>query len=316
MSRRAYIFPTDRAWFDFLSTTGPHQEVNFWTPRPWGRGRFGILAPGDLLLFRLKSPVNMIAGGGIFAVYREASLHEAWETFGIGNGVSDLPTLERSIGRLRRGSASPGNQRIGCIVLTDPFFWPQEKWFAVPADYPLNAVRGRGYDLQVGTGQALWNMLLQRYPASTPGEPPVLRERPVNPIPGGYGDPIPRRPRLGQGAFRLVVEDAYRKQCAVTGERALPALDAAHIRPFHASEAHDPRNGILLRSDIHRLLDAGYLTITPEHKVRVSRRMAADFNHEGSYLGLDGVSIYLPESPRLRPDPEVLEWHYRSVFLQ
>jgi putative restriction endonuclease len=39
------------------------------------------------------------------------------------------------------------------------------------------------------------------------------------------------QPRLGQGAFRLLVTDAYQRRCAVTGERTLPVLDAAHIRP-------------------------------------------------------------------------------------
>ena len=37
--------------------------------------------------------------------------------------------------------------------------------------------------------------------------------------------------RLGHGAFRLLVTDAYQRRCAVTGERTLPVLDAAHIRP-------------------------------------------------------------------------------------
>jgi hypothetical protein len=47
-----------------------------------------------------------------------------------------------------------------------------------------------------------------------------------------YGSPNPVQPRLGQGAFRLLVTDAYGRRCAVTGERTLPVLDAAHIRPI------------------------------------------------------------------------------------
>ena len=43
----------------------------------------------------------------------------------------------------------------------------------------------------------------------------------------------------------------------MTRERALPALDAAHIRSFSERPDHDVRNGLLLRSDVHRLFDAG-----------------------------------------------------------
>jgi len=53
-----------------------------------------------------------------------------------------------------------------------------------------------------------------------------------------------------------LVLDAYGRQCAVTRERALPALDAAHIRSYSERPEHDVTNGLLLRSDVHRLFDA------------------------------------------------------------
>ena len=71
------------------------------------------------------------------------------------------------------------------------------------------------------------------------------------------------RPRFGQGTFRAVVTDLYERRCAITQEKALPALEAAHIRPFHDLPEHEVTNGILLRSDVHRLFDAGYITVTP-----------------------------------------------------
>jgi putative restriction endonuclease len=60
-----------------------------------------------------------------------------------------------------------------------------------------------------------------------------------------YGKPILVQPRLGQGAFRLLVTDAYQRGCAVTGERTLPVLDAAHIRPYAELGPHRLENGIL-----------------------------------------------------------------------
>ena len=48
----------------------------------------------------------------------------------------------------------------------------------------------------------------------------------------------PLRPRVGQGIFRTVVADVYGRQCAVTREKAFPALEAAHIRPFKEEPRH------------------------------------------------------------------------------
>jgi putative restriction endonuclease len=314
MSRRAHIFPTDGTWFGFLSSTGPHQDVNFWTPKPWG-GRFGILDPGDVLLFRLKAPLNVIAGGGVFARYVQMPLSAAWDAFGIGNGVASVDAMRASIGRLRRESGSvESDYPIGCIILTDPFFWPRERWVPVPADYPQNAVRGRGYDLATGTGRELWTGLVDSYVGA--GRSGGLRERIANPLPGGFGDPIPRRPRIGQRSFRAILMEAYGRQCAVTGERALPTLEAAHIQPFGMSEVHDLRNGLLLRSDVHRLYDAGYLTITREYEVEASDRIRTVFGGGEGYIALNGRRISLPVDPSLHPDPELLHWHATTRFLR
>jgi putative restriction endonuclease len=72
-----------------------------------------------------------------------------------------------------------------------------------------------------------------------------------------YGAPTLIRPRLGQGAFRISVTDVYQRRYAITGERTLPILDAAHIQPFADGGEHNITNGLLLRTDIHRLFDLG-----------------------------------------------------------
>lgn len=65
-----------------------------------------------------------------------------------------------------------------------------------------------------------------------------------------FGNPVLMRPRLGQGTFRVLVTDNYNRRCAVTGEKALPALDAAHIRPVDQGGQHQIDNGLLLRMSI------------------------------------------------------------------
>ena len=67
----------------------------------------------------------------------------------------------------------------------------------------------------------------------------------VRELPPRYGEPVLVRPRLGQGAFRVVVTEGYGRACAVTGEHSLPVLEAAHIKPFDAEGPHDIRNGLL-----------------------------------------------------------------------
>src|SRR5271170_1482922 len=129
-----------------------------------------------------------------------------------------------------------------------------------------------------------------------------------------WGEPSLFRPRLGQGAFRIVVTDTYGRRCAVTGERTLPALDAAHIRPYADGGDHEARNGLLLRRDIHSLFDAGYVTVTPEYRFEVSRRIKEEFENGRHYYELHGNPIFAPSESDRRPDPEALTWHNEHCF--
>ena len=79
-----------------------------------------------------------------------------------------------------------------------------------------------------------------------------------------YGEPRLIQPRLGQGAFRILVTDTYNTALAITQERTLPALEAAHIRPYGDGGEHEARNGLLLRRDIHSLFELANVTVTPD----------------------------------------------------
>jgi putative restriction endonuclease len=305
----AYVAVTDRDWFDFLSAQPDVDEVNFWQPNPWG-GRFGVLRRGDPLLFKLKHPVNAIAGGGFFESYSTLPMSLAWDAFGVKNGAASQQAVRERIARLRQGSTEWYEDfQIGCILLVEPFFWPEELWIPQPEDFSANIVRGRRYDLTVGTGARLWEEVAERLHATDVGRAAAAPD-----IAGGYADPTTIRRRLGQGTFQIGILDAYGRQCAITRERALPALEAAHIRPFAQTATHDLRNGLLLRSDVHRLFDSGYITVTPDLHVEASKRMKDDFNDGDNYIRLGGTSILVPERPELRPDPEMLRWHNDNRF--
>ncbi len=317
---RAYAANTDFDWYQHLSRLPALDEVNFWMPRPWG-GEFGVLSRGEPLLFKLKAPHNAIAGLGFFEHYSELPLSLAWDAFGEKNGLRSLHELRERIAKIRKQPLAPWvDDPIGCILLVEPVFWPEEFWIPQPVSWKRTIVRGKSYDLAVGVGRELWARIVECLQALPPAPGPHGSRQIVSgsgtgdPIPGGYGDPLSQPRRMGQGIFRTVITDIYGRECAVTRERALPTLEAAHIKPFRIVAQHRIQNGILLRSDVHKLFDKGYLTVTEDHHVEVSHRLRDDFNDGVNYEKMHGGRVHVPESIQLQPDPEALRWHNQNVF--
>ena len=107
----------------------------------------------------------------------------------------------------------------------------------------------------------------------------------------------------------------YERRCAVTGERTLPILDAAHIRPYGAGGEHEITNGLLLRTDIHRLFDLGYVTVSGDGSFFVGRRLKEDFENGRLYYEMHGRPITPPRDVGQRPARDALEWHQTNRFL-
>jgi putative restriction endonuclease len=134
--------------------------------------------------------------------------------------------------------------------------------------------------------------------------------------PARYGAEYLTHARLGQGAFRVLVTEAYERRCAITGEQTLPVLEAAHIKPYAESGPHVISNGLLLRSDLHILFDDGYLTVTEDLTVDVSKRIEEEFHNGKEYYQHRGKSLLMvPGSSYERPSPEFLCWHNEKIFL-
>lgn len=301
-----YLAVTDRDWFRFLRSRPGTDEVNFW--QPGGNRQFRALAPGEPMLFKLHSPENFVVGGGFFAHSSLLPASLAWEAFGEKNGAPTWESMRTRIRKYRRSDGDPcEDPTIGCIILTQPFFFDESDWIAVPSDFHSNIVQGKRYDARTGEGRPLWERVSALLRALEPHEVAEPQEE-------MFGEPMLVRPRLGQGSFRVLVTDTYRRRCAITGERALPALDAAHIRPVAEGGQHRIDNGLLLRSDVHRLFDRGYVSITPNHRVLVSRRLKDDFDNGEPYYPLQGSEIWLPPAVEERPRREFLEWHSDVMF--
>ena len=304
---RLRIAVTDNDWFRYLRAQQGVDEVNFW--KPGGQQAFRALSPGEPLLFKLHSPEDYIVGGGFFIHFSFLPYTLAWETFQEKNGVATLEAMRRRIEHYRRAPVDL-NSRIGCILLREPFFFPDDLWIPSPPEFQRSIVQGKNFDTDSETGRWLWEQVTARLPVLTPAADLAAASVPM------FGDPRLYRPRLGQGTFRVLVTDSYQRRCAVTGEKALPVLDAAHIRPVAEGGQHRLDNGLLLRTDVHRLYDKGYVSVTPDGRFLVSRRLKTDFDNGEPYMPFHDQKIWMPGDPASQPNREALEWHSDAVFLR
>lgn len=281
------IAVTDGDWFEILRRQRELDEVNFWAP---SAASFRALQPGELLLFKLHAPRNAIVGGGIFAYANVLPCSLAWEAFREANGARSALEMRTRIARYRKtGPNDRSDFDIGCRILTQPFFLEERDWIPVPSSWSPNIVSFKIYRANEAEGLALWEAVNDRLNRS---QIPGMAEDQAR-----FGEPHLIRPRLGQGAFRVLVTDIYHRRCAVTRERTLPALEAAHIRPYGEGGHHEARNGLLLRRDIHSLFDAGYVTVTHDLRFEVSRRIKEEFDNGKHYYALHGQLI----TTRTRP---------------
>ena len=78
---------------------------------------------------------------------------------------------------------------------------------------------------------------------------------------------------------------------------------------------HEIPTGLLLRADLHKLFDRGYVTVAPDYTFRVSPRLGRDFHNGRVYCALEGREIARPADPELWPSRERLGWHAEVRFL-
>src|SRR5271169_1733845 len=308
---KLYLGNTDIDWYSYLSKINP-EDINFW--QPGSHSGFKVLKSGEPYLFRLKRPYNAIGGVGFFTSYTKLPLSIAWQTFLNRNGFEAFEDFESAIQSYRRKNRSQFevDPTIGCIVLTNPIFFPKEDWIQVPRDWGHGIVQGKSYSTDDEIGKNLWIQVENRLVNTNLGEASNKTKNQLilaEPTPQ-YGSSILTKVRLGQGGFRVLVTDAYSRRCAITGERTLPVLEAAHIKSYAKSGPHSISNGLLLRSDLHKLFDNGYITVTPEYKIEVSKRIREEYENGKEYYQYQGKNLFILPSEEIdRPRQEYLEWH-------
>jgi putative restriction endonuclease len=301
---RFWIGITDFDWYRFLAARPDLDEVNFWQPS--ARRAPVTLPTGAPFLFKLHaSEGGFVVGGGFVARYSKVPIYLAWEAFEEKNGAASQSEMLTRVQRYRREPISVTHDEVGCIILNRPFFLPRDRWVRPPEDWAPNIVQGKTYQDSEPIGARVWHEV--RGAAATVKPSAVAEDR--------YGTPVLVAPRLGQGEFRIAVTDAYERRCAMTAERTLPALDAAHIIPYSQRGEHRLDNGLLLRKDLHALFDAGYLGIGSDMRVMVSRRIREDYENGRDYYALSGNVVRVPADLEARPNRLFLEWHASERFL-
>jgi putative restriction endonuclease len=303
------VLNTDFDWYSYLRGRPDLEEVNFWLPSGRGLPRSPLGTP---VFFKLKRPHYAIGGFGYLVHASRLPAWLAWERYREANGAQSFPEMRERIEKYRRLATDDplGRYEIGCLMISLPTFFEEKDWVRSPKDWSREIVRGKSYNLGQGEGERIWMDCLARTGEGrlVGGEVARSAER--------YGKPALVRPRLGQESFRIAVLDAYGRACAVCQEHSLPALEAAHIRPYSEGGEHAISNGLLLRLDIHRLFDKGYVTVSPDHRFLVSHRLKQDFSNGRSYVEYDGRRVHLPKKAGYAPDPGLLEWHNNVKFLR
>lgn len=122
--------------------------------------------------------------------------------------------------------------------------------------------------------------------------------------------------RIRQSFFRRSVLSNYDSKCCISGLDIPELLIASHIIPWKENENSriDPQNGLLL-SEIHdKAFDIGLITITPDYRIRISKKLFKSKSHfaQSSILEFEGKEINILS--KFLPKEEYLTWHNKNRF--
>lgn len=114
--------------------------------------------------------------------------------------------------------------------------------------------------------------------------------------------------RPNQSMFRVMILSSYERTCAVTGSEVVPALEAAHIRPYRYEKIDRVQNGLLLRADVHRLFDRGYIGVDTSHmETVVSTKLIGS-----EYEQFERQPLIIPSNQEYQPSAQYLDEHRKQ----
>lgn len=125
--------------------------------------------------------------------------------------------------------------------------------------------------------------------------------------------------RVKQSFFRKAVLSSYQNRCCISGVCEPKLLIASHIIPWSEDKQNrlNPRNGLCLSALHDRAFDQGLITITPDFRIQVSKKLKLQRSNpmlNSAIVETQGRSIVLPE--KFLPSEEFLSWHNKHRFEQ
>jgi putative restriction endonuclease len=123
--------------------------------------------------------------------------------------------------------------------------------------------------------------------------------------------------RIGQTFFRKALLAAYNSKCCFTGIAMPELLRASHIKPWSASsdlnEKTNPQNGLLLNALHDAAFDKGFITITTDYTILVSKRLLDESESSNRYFApLNRSKMLLPS--RFLPSKQFIEYHNNTYM--
>jgi putative restriction endonuclease len=125
--------------------------------------------------------------------------------------------------------------------------------------------------------------------------------------------------RVNQSFFRSSVLSSYYFKCCITGLSISDFLVASHIIPWSKNKENriNPRNGLCLNSLHDKAFDRGFITITPDFKVKISKAIEEfenDCTVNDFFMKFKNKTINLPD--KFLPSKEFLDYHYNNIFIK
>lgn len=225
---------------------------------------------------RFKSPSRITGGRGDKIVDGDSLIVWTHEdpSFGGGQGL----TAEGVARDVRDEADNWMSATLEQVRLFKPSFrlrgWRGGSTGSAVIDYLLRNLLTRTYELEEGELAELRDVVGRYMQQAKPvdrslyvsDEEDALREQKEAVLDGFERRYSRQEVRPDQADFRASLMSRYNGRCAVTDCNVEATLQAAHVIPFSESIAlrNEPSNGLLLRADIHSLLDKALLTIDPE----------------------------------------------------
>jgi putative restriction endonuclease len=125
--------------------------------------------------------------------------------------------------------------------------------------------------------------------------------------------------RVNQSFFRSTILSSYNLKCCVTGLSIPDFLVASHIKPWSKDKENrtNPHNGLCLNSIHDKAFDKGFITVTPDYKIMVSKYFD-DYSNDKSvndfFIKYNNQNIIKPE--RFLPTKEFLDYHFKEIFIK